>query len=534
MYRNSTLHDKARVFDWQAVIARSASHPEEASYLSDPDKLNALHHICGRRPNLLVVRALIQADASQVEVVDVKGWTPLHYACRFKASPEVIKCLLETSPCFKSDGENAHTCRNSLSRNTAIRIQDKRGRCPLYYAIRYEADPEVIKLLVVAYPESITLKDKEGTSPISFIWDNFATGYVGRRHILEAINCLSDESTRKNYAMKEKLRVKWDRVIDILKVAWQHQKSSSNSDEQEREWLLLHAASSFSCHLSLLQLAVELCPEQANVVDVSTGRLPLHFVADCYSSGTENDTACRHMIRKLLKLYPDAAQCKDKMGMTPLRIAVEDKLWIGDGLVDLYNAFPGAAMIPDSAWMLPIHAAASSDYAHSCVVKSLLKHSPDGARAIDVEGKIPLHRAVVSASENYSKYEEIQRAYTDGAKCFDTKMNWLPLHAACASSDASPKLIQNLVDHFPGGVLARDKEGKTPFMLAAENGRYWDPVLKYLFDACPGVLKISDKYGFLPIHIIAMNAGSDVNSSHEDLEVLNTIFEIVKHDPSFV
>ncbi len=172
MNRNSTLHDKARVFDWQAVIARSASHPEEASYLSDPDKLNALHHICGRRPNLLVVRALIQADASQVEVVDVKGWTPLvrsnfaqppfpsryslcllficyiskHYACRFKASPEVIKCLLETSTCFQPDGENAHICRNSLSRNTAIRIQDNRGRCPLYYAIRYEADPEVSNL----------------------------------------------------------------------------------------------------------------------------------------------------------------------------------------------------------------------------------------------------------------------------------------------------------------------------------------------------------------------------------------------------
>jgi len=104
MYRNSTLHDKARVFDWQAVIARSASHPEEASYLSDPDKLNALHHICGRRPNLLVVRALIQADASQVEVVDVKGWTPLVRSnfCSTSFSFSILTLLIIHLLCLKA------------------------------------------------------------------------------------------------------------------------------------------------------------------------------------------------------------------------------------------------------------------------------------------------------------------------------------------------------------------------------------------------------------------------------------------------
>ena len=71
MIITSRLHDLARVYNWEAVIARSMSHPKEASYLG-PDRLNALHHVCNRRPPADVVEALLRADAKQAEVQDVK------------------------------------------------------------------------------------------------------------------------------------------------------------------------------------------------------------------------------------------------------------------------------------------------------------------------------------------------------------------------------------------------------------------------------------------------------------------------------
>ena len=185
---SSTLHDLARVFNWQAVIARSASHPHEASYLG-PDRLNALHHICNRRPGLEVVRALVEADPSQCDVQDVKGWTPLHYCCRFKANVAAVRCLLEAKynndhhnhnrshPNQHQSKDNYYCDNNQIPSSTvyddddtattndnrnieinwqeqvssAIRARDFKGRTPLYYAVRYEAPDEVRLFLRKGY-----------------------------------------------------------------------------------------------------------------------------------------------------------------------------------------------------------------------------------------------------------------------------------------------------------------------------------------------------------------------------------------------
>mmetsp|Transcript_12592 Transcript_12592/g.18894 ORF Transcript_12592/g.18894 Transcript_12592/m.18894 type:complete len:599 (-) Transcript_12592:209-2005(-) len=580
MIITSRLHDLARVYNWEAVIARSMSHPKEASYLG-PDRLNALHHVCNRRPPADAVEALLRADAKQAEVQDVKGWTALHYACRFKANPMVVQHLLGAS-------------------RASSMLRDLNGRIPLWYAIRYDAPQEVVKHLVYVFPGSVMQCDHAGASPISHIWTPFATSFVGKRHIDETIDELEkladDAEQRQNYQFegKPKLGKIWKRYMELLSLSWQNSGNSNTNNgspeinnnaldscngscettnqpqlqqQQKRKWLMLHAISSFPCHIKMWKLAKALNREQAFEVDQDTGRLPLHFVAASTGLHGEN---CRTIIRQLLELNPAAARHLDNAGNTPLAIAVQDKQWEEDGLVDLFEAYPEALRIADHSGRLPLHTAASTDSAQPCVVRYLLKHYIEAAQTPDaINGALPLHHSlcsgyIYSSSENdnpnaanhshnsnsttctvssceSSKYMVIYQAYPAAIQTRDITNNRLPLHYACASIDASPHTITQLIDWYPNAVQTLDKHGKTPLLLACESGKDWDTGLAVLIQAFPQGVSRMDHRGFLPFHVLAMSttcssSSSSTQSSADnydaDLSVLSTMFRLLMQDPS--
>lgn len=435
--------------------------------------------------------------------------------------------------------------------------------------------------------------DHAGASPISLIWTSFATSFLGKRHIDEAINELQelkelegdDVEKRRNYQFqgKRKLGVIWKRVVELLSLSWQksgnpnpnNEKNNSAGESFPRKWLLLHAMSSFPCHIKMWQLAKALHPEQAFVIDQDTGRLPLHFVAAYVSTGFDDlqhgRENCRYIMRELLEINPAAAMHRDKSGNTPLAIAVRDKQWEEDGLSDLFKAYPEALCVANSDGRLPLHTAASSDCAWPCVVRNLLHHYLQGAQTCDGNGALSLHLAVaaessscLSSSEEQSsssssmhhnmcpvnmnmnkdhtpKYVVIYEAFPEAVGVRDNR-DRLPLHAACASIDASPLTINKLLNLYPDAVQMQDYQGKTPLMLAAESGKDWDTGLGVLFERFPQGASRMDHRGFVPFHVLAMMTSSlspsssssvgAVSAAADDLTVLSTMFRLLKQDPS--
>lgn len=559
---NSILHDLARVYNWQAVVARCVSHPWEARYLG-PDRLNALHLICNRRPTLEVVKAVVEADVSQCEVQDAKGWTPLHYCCRFKVSLAVVNYLLKassrsnsSSSLMSTDGSNNG---NANSGGGAVRMRDFQGKTPLYYAIRYDAPMEVIRSLVLAYPDAVFQCDRQGVNPISFIWNTYALSFIGKRNIQQAVRSLSgSEEERLAYNMPSKLKERWEKVMKILKWAWSASRNNKrlnpdlvddgSMDSKTLEWLPLHLLSSHPCHLSIWQLAVAMFPEQVSVVDPCTGRLPLHCcvspssstVSSIYESCQSNYSASagitkvdnKMMVQKLLEIYPEAAQRKDLWGKTPLSIAVKDKGW-EDCVADIYHAFPEAALTRDNDGKLPLHIAVNADSSLACTVNALLKNYPDGAKITDNEGKLPLHLAVESFSDEYlTKYVDVYNVYPEAVKVPDTQQGWIPLHVACANPDVSHSMIKFLIEAYSDGVEVLDVNRKTPLMIAAEQGKDWESCLSLLLQACPMAAEIKDSRGFLPIHALAMIPSMEAMSDSDDVLLLSSMFQLLSNVPS--
>ena len=394
-------------------------------------------------------------------------------------------------------------------------------------------------MLVLAYPDAVTQRDHQGVSPISFIWNSFASSFIGRRYIQEAILVLSrmqSSEERRKYQMKEKLMRKWKLVTDTLKLAWKasHHRdfSTCNSSDEHDEtlndvWLPLHALSACTCHVSLFQVAVALYPEQVSVVDESTGRLPLHCVAASPDIPSED---CLIMIQKLLEIYPEATQVLDIWGRSPLSLAAHDKVWT-DGVSDLYESYQVAIRIADIEGKLPIHIVAKSDCAHPMTVMQIIEKYPEGLQQADNEGKLPLHLSVESLPDDFqNKYLMIYEAYPDAIKIADTQDGWIPLHSACANPDTTSTVIRGLLS-FKNGAKVLDRNKKTPFMIAAENGKSWENTLRFLFDVYPDAIKIRDVNGFLPIHALAVMATDEI-SSQCHLKILSTMFQLSKLDPS--
>ena len=88
-------------------------------------------------------------------VADICGRLPLHDACRYKASKEVVDLLVDTY-------------------SQATYIQDRQGKTPLHYAadagfIHDYLLLDVILSLSVSNPRSLHIRDSRGWTPLDAI-----------------------------------------------------------------------------------------------------------------------------------------------------------------------------------------------------------------------------------------------------------------------------------------------------------------------------------------------------------------------------
>jgi hypothetical protein len=92
----------------------------------------------------------LQAYPQAAKVQDKYGRLPLHWALRCKASPDVVTMLLQAYP-------------------QVVEVQEKVYGClPLHYALWINASPDVINMIFKAYPKAAAVQDKQGKTPIAY------------------------------------------------------------------------------------------------------------------------------------------------------------------------------------------------------------------------------------------------------------------------------------------------------------------------------------------------------------------------------
>ncbi len=521
--------EAARIGNWDEVNTLAQSHPGSAQFKRDG--LLPLHHVCNRRcPNPTVFYNLIKAYPNALmDVSHGNGWTPLHYATRFKCSRDAVRLLLHL---YKEKGIYA----------AKLKCKEK-GRTPLYYAIRYDAPDGVVQLLLSCMTkEDILESDKEGKSALGLIWGSYVDSSINGRKMYSQYT-----SMLKNWKMKEvpwekrvesakdlrrkvegnKLGDCWKRADLLLRGAFKFplkdddQKLKQNDDgdlaeggrkiKKRRTWRILHAAVSMRYHSSLAMMAFVLHPEQVREIDNEDLYEPnntndggsvgdnsnrnyytnhftaLHLAAKSSMTGRDSQTIISH----LLEMYPEAASIINPADNSyPLHYlcANPSKLeWEAD-IAPVYNAFPEA----------------------------LLRQ--------DINGRTPFHR-IFTVEDSRSGTNGGGSSSSSRYNSVPPPPNGTPNGTPTASRypiNPDVSIIQKILTLEPQVASIPDNDGKLPFHSLTECGEVWDENIQSLYDAHPNVIstRTNRQSGSnLPIHLVASNPDAKASLVNKIVEL---------------
>jgi len=143
---DTTLHELCKGFG--ALLSRSKQpiFIEDASRLNDRGNL-PLHAACSFQATQEVIDALLKAYPSGASQPNNVGNLPIHQAAMWQAPAETVELLLTRYP------EGA-TVRNQY------------GSLPLHMAASNQASLDVVKLLINAYPDALHLQNDDGMTPL--------------------------------------------------------------------------------------------------------------------------------------------------------------------------------------------------------------------------------------------------------------------------------------------------------------------------------------------------------------------------------
>lgn len=143
---DTTLHELCKGFGALLSRSKTPQFAEEAARVNDRGNL-PLHAACSFQASQDVVDALLKAYPQGASLPNGVGNLPLHQAAMWQAPPDTVELLLVHYP----EGASA---RNQY------------GSLPLHMAASNSATTEVVKLLVDAYPDALHLQNDDGMTPL--------------------------------------------------------------------------------------------------------------------------------------------------------------------------------------------------------------------------------------------------------------------------------------------------------------------------------------------------------------------------------
>ncbi|KFW80884.1 Serine/threonine-protein phosphatase 6 regulatory ankyrin repeat subunit C, partial [Manacus vitellinus] len=414
---------------------------------------------------------LVTAGGS-INEADCKGCTPLHYA----AASDTYRSCLEFL----------------LDNGADPSLRDKQGYTAVHYAAAY-GNRQNLELLWITYEFVLLLlqllemsfnclEDVESTIPVSPL---HLAAYNGH---CEALKTLAETLVNldvRDHKGRTALYLATERgSTECVEVLTSHG-ASALVKERKRKWTPLHAAAA-NGNTDSLHLLID-SGERADITDVMDihGQTPLmlaimnghvdcvHLLLEKGSTADAADkrgrtalhrgavTGCEDCLAALLD-HDAFVLCRDFKGRTPIHFAS------ACGHLEILRTLLQAALstdpldsVVDYSGYSPMHWASYSG--HEDCLELLLEHNPFAY----LEGNpfTPLHCAVINNQDGTA--EMLVEAL--GAKIVNSRdaKGRTPLHAAAFADNIHG--LQLLLRH-QAEVDTADKLGRTPLMVASENG----------------------------------------------------------------
>ena len=121
---------------------------------------------------------------------------------------------------------------------------------------------------------------------------------------------------------------------------------------------------------------------------------------------------------------------------------------------------------------------------------------------------LPIHEACANSEAPLELVEAIIQAYPDGLRLKESAYKRLPLHIACRKN-ANFGVVSLLIETFADGALIADTLGRLPLHYALSNGADED-IVQTVLRQTPGAARGTDRRGWLPLHV-ACSVGASTN-----------------------
>lgn len=341
---------------------------------------------------------------------------------------------------------------------------------PIHIACLYRASPEVIAFLIKCYPEGMEHKNKWGMLPLHIVCSNY---YLKPPAI--TASKLDDDFTTKaflnnlyNESMEDEMN-KWDiaKVVEMLVTSFPQ---SVNVPSDNIEWYtpLEYAARNIQDKELRDKITSYLKKKQDQNFTFDGASASYGAGNDALSlSSSLSDSKASH--GKGVKALP-ISDC------TLLYTYILGKQW--DSIHDRLQQVPDEAsfwIIDKNYPRLPIHLACENS-APLEVIEALLNAYPEGCIAKDGSGSYPLHLACANVQSSKIIFTLLKRAIK-ASKAKDD-IGRLPLHLACVNG-ADPAVIKALLDAYPTSCTVKDYNGHTAMTYVEYNESDEDEKLKY-------------------------------------------------------
>ena len=177
---------------------------------------------------------------------------------------------------------------------------------------------------------------------------------------------------------------------------------------------------------------------------------------DCHTSVLHvvcnNEKVVDGMVQNLLTYYPDAANCTDDDGNTPLHVACSNNNVTVNIVHLLVDAAPNSirSVSSNHGWT-PLHYFCNNgkDDEKMEILKLLLEKHPEAVRHTDSLDCLPIHIAA-AMSESPGFCRVLIEAYPGSERISNSSNGLLPLHYACAKNTVAT--VEYLYTLYPGAI----------------------------------------------------------------------------------
>jgi hypothetical protein len=377
---SSDLWDLVVDMDWPRVIEHVQEFPHDAEYVDGHYDESVLYLCCQNNPPLSAVQAIRRAYPQAVAMKNSRDHRelPLHVACRYQMSLEILAELVQNDP-------TTTVVHSRIGRTPIMELWEARRRKQEWWEQQNQQQQQ-------QYRQRQEEEEEEDE-------DNHDEG--------------NDDARTSVFVALQDDGVFWEKMLVLLRAVARHRQNrsliSSNTSplfpvlarptvprlrdgsnaptngDRNDEHLVVHAAvwlSSYGCPIQVLHYVIQRFPIQVRTRD-SGGKLPLQIAVGPtpfqLSMRRQYLPREQEIVAVLINAYPKAAQLRLGSGCPtntsimkvedsrfPLMAALHHRHnWTG-GVEDLVGAAPGILLIRDPVTKLypfQLAAAASSDTA---------------------------------------------------------------------------------------------------------------------------------------------------------------------------